>query len=58
MEGISVLKSRLPENIKAATVIKNDKDYCIILNDMYDEKSRNEFLKEDLMKIKVLVNNE
>ena len=58
MEGISVLKSSLPENVKAATVIKNNRDYCIILNDMYDEKMRNKFLKEELKKIKILVNNE
>lgn len=57
MEGVSVLNSRLPENIKAATVIKNQKDYCIILNELYDEKHRNEFLKEELRKIKILVNN-
>jgi len=58
MDGVLVLNSKLPENIKAATIIKNDKDYCIILNDIYDEKMRNKFLKEELKKIKILVNNE
>jgi hypothetical protein len=58
MEGISVLSSNLPECVKATTVIKNSKNYCIILNDNYDEKIQKEILKEEIRKIKLLIKSE
>ena len=57
MEGISVLTTELPESIKAVTVMKNKNDYCIILNSLYDEKTRNGFMKEELDKIKIFEND-
>ena len=54
MEGISVLNLELPESVKVVTVIKDENDYCIILNSLYDEKTRNEFIREELKKIKIL----
>ena len=54
MEGISVLNLELPESVKGVTVIKNENEYCIILNSLYDEKTRNEFMREELNKIKFM----
>ena len=54
MEGISVLNLELPESVKVVTAIKNENKYCIILNSLYDEKTRNEFMREELNKIKFM----
>lgn len=56
MEGIAELNLELPESIKAVTVVRNKGDYCIILNSLYDEKTRNGFIEEELNKIKILEN--
>lgn len=53
MEEISVLNIRLPENVRAVTIMKNENDFCIFLNSFYDEKLRESFLNEELHKIKL-----
>lgn len=53
MEEISVLNIRLPENVRAVTVMENENDFCIFLNSFYDEKLRESFLNEELHKIKL-----
>lgn len=57
MEGIVVLNTELPKTVKAVTVIKGEKDYYIILNNVYDEWLKKKFLNEELHKINKLINN-